>query len=106
MTDEGGEEARTRLAVERTTLAWWRTGLAALAVALAVGRLLPELSGERASWPLVTLGLGFAVYACGLFVYGTVRSASPSGRPSPGIVVVAGGGVVLAVATIVLIAAS
>ena len=106
MTDANGDEARTQLAIERTTLAWWRTGLAALAVALAVGRLLPELSGEKASWPLVTLGLGFAVYACGLFVYGTVRSASSGARPTPGIVVVAASGAVLAVATIVLIAAT
>lgn len=29
---------RTRLANERTHLAWWRTGLAALAVSLGAGR--------------------------------------------------------------------
>ncbi len=33
---------RTLLASERTELAWWRTGLTALAVALAVGRVIPE----------------------------------------------------------------
>ena len=32
---------------ERTLLAWWRSGLAALAVALGVGRLLPALLDER-----------------------------------------------------------
>jgi putative membrane protein len=36
---------RTRLANERTYLAWWRTGLTTLAVSLAAGRLVPELSG-------------------------------------------------------------
>jgi putative membrane protein len=35
---------RTRLANERTYLAWWRTGLTALAVSFGAGRLLPELS--------------------------------------------------------------
>ncbi|MFZ1926798.1 MAG: DUF202 domain-containing protein [Solirubrobacteraceae bacterium] len=35
---------RTSLAAERTWLAWWRTGLGASAVALAVGRILPGLT--------------------------------------------------------------
>jgi uncharacterized membrane protein YidH (DUF202 family) len=98
------DDARTQLAVERTMLAWWRTGLASLAVALAVGRLLPEISREETTWPYVTLGLAFASYACGLFIYGTARGALSSARPSAGVVAVAGGGLVLAVATIVLIA--
>ncbi|MGZ5314068.1 MAG: DUF202 domain-containing protein, partial [Solirubrobacterales bacterium] len=34
---------RTRLANERTQLAWWRTGLTALAVAVGIGRVIPEL---------------------------------------------------------------
>jgi putative membrane protein len=34
---------RTLLASERTELAWRRTGLTALAVALAVGRVVPGL---------------------------------------------------------------
>ncbi len=33
---------RTRLANERTYLAWWRSGLTALAVGLAAGKLVPE----------------------------------------------------------------
>jgi putative membrane protein len=41
---------RTRLAAERTYLAWWRSGVAALAVGLAAGKLVPELSGGP-SWP-------------------------------------------------------
>jgi putative membrane protein len=42
---------RTYLAGERTQLAWWRTGLTALAVALGVGRVVPELSKSAARWP-------------------------------------------------------
>jgi putative membrane protein len=42
---------RTRLASERTELAWWRTGLTALAVALAVGRVIPGLDHDSANWP-------------------------------------------------------
>jgi uncharacterized membrane protein YidH (DUF202 family) len=42
---------RTRLADERTELAWWRTGLTALAVALAVGRVIPGLDDEPRDVP-------------------------------------------------------
>ena len=34
---------RTRLAAERTWLAWWRSGIAAATAALAVGGLVPQL---------------------------------------------------------------
>ena len=53
---------RTRLAAERTLLAWWRTGLAALAVGIGVGRIVPELSDASRHWPYVVLGVLFAVY--------------------------------------------
>jgi uncharacterized membrane protein YidH (DUF202 family) len=99
-------QTRTRLAVERTMLAWWRTGLASLAVAVGVGRLLPEISGEETTWPYVTLGLAFAIYACGLFALGTLRGLSADTRPPAAILAGAAGGTVLAVATIVLIAAT
>src|SRR6187200_1122112 len=64
---------RTALAGERTMLAWWRTALASLAVALAVGRFLPEIAAVKHTWPYVLLGLGFAAYAAGLFVFGAMR---------------------------------
>ena len=51
---------RTRLANERTYLAWWRTGLTALAVSLAAGRVVPTLS-HKTAWPYETVGAGFAV---------------------------------------------
>ena len=51
---------RTRLATERTYLAWWRSGLTALAVGLAAGKLVPELS-SGASWPYELLGAGYAL---------------------------------------------
>ena len=34
---------RTRLAAERTWLAWWRTGIAATTASIAVGGLVPQL---------------------------------------------------------------
>jgi len=64
---------RTRLASERTELAWWRTGLAALAVALAVGRVVPELSDSSTSWPYVGVGVCFGLYGLALFAYGSHR---------------------------------
>jgi putative membrane protein len=50
---------RTRLANERTYLAWWRTGLAALAVSLGAGKLVPALT-TGAQWPYTIVGVGFA----------------------------------------------
>lgn len=49
---------RTRLANERTYLAWWRTGLAALAVSLGAGKLIPELS-KGPAWPFQLIGTAF-----------------------------------------------
>jgi len=68
---------RTSLAYERTQLAWWRTGLTALAVSLGVGRILPELDHHAAQWPYVVLGVGFAVYGIALIVYGGVLGSEP-----------------------------
>jgi putative membrane protein len=63
---------RTSLAAERTWLAWWRTGLAAAAVALAVGRLLPGVAhGTR--WPFRVLGIGYGLLAIAVVVMGAVR---------------------------------
>lgn len=104
MDADPSARARTSLAVERTMLAWWRTGLAALAVALAVGRLLPEITDEQTTWPFVLLGLGFAAYASGLFVYGAMRGVGGDIRPANSVMSFACAGTVLALATIVLIA--
>src|SRR5947199_10717086 len=61
MSDEAGDATRrTRLANERTYLAWWRTGLTAFAVALGAGKLVPALSDVR-RWPYAVLGAGFAI---------------------------------------------
>lgn len=67
---------RTRLAAERTELAWWRTGLTALAVALGVGRVVPELNHGLARWPYVVTGVGFAAWGITAIVYGSARGNS------------------------------
>jgi putative membrane protein len=68
-------ERRTSLANERTQLAWWRTGLTAIAVALGVGRVLPELAeSSTTTWPYTVLGVGFALYGIALIGYGTRRA--------------------------------
>jgi putative membrane protein len=106
---------RTRLAAERTELAWWRTALTSIAVAVGVGRVVPELSGTTTEWPYVIVGIGWALYSVGLFAYGSIRSrtveaALDSGRMIPSsrmetrwLMVL---GVVLCLATVGLIAAS
>ena len=109
-----GDEARSHLAGERTLLAWWRSGLAALAVSLAVGRVVPALIDASKGW-FVALGVGFATLALSFTLYGTSRqrrlSRSIAGgdfRPVDGRVVLLLTGLmaVLAVTTIVLVLAA
>lgn len=64
---------RAHLAAERTYLAWWRTALATVAVALAIGRLLPEVLGAGSSWPYVAVGVGWGLTAVGIAVYAPLR---------------------------------
>ena len=64
---------RTWLALERTQLAWWRTGLTALAVGIGIGRVVPELQESDTQWPFVLVGVAFAVYGIALIVYGSAR---------------------------------
>jgi putative membrane protein len=64
---------RTRLANERTFLAWWRTGLAAVAAGFALGRLLPETIEGETGWPYILLGVLLTGAGIAATVYGTVR---------------------------------
>ena len=104
---------RTSMAAERTWLAWWRTALAASAGALGVGRLAPELLGVS-TWPYIALGCAYGALAIGLLVIGAWRQrvldrAQRAGNyvppPISVITVFTVGGVVLALATIVLVVA-
>ncbi len=68
----GDASRRTWLAAERTWLAWWRTALGSAAVAIGVGRVLPDVShGPR--WPFTLLGIGYAVLAIAVLLAGAVR---------------------------------
>jgi putative membrane protein len=64
---------RTLLANERTYLAWWRTGITALATALAAARVVPELANVKHHWPYTVMGVGFGLIALVCFAYGHVR---------------------------------
>ena len=64
---------RTSLAVERTYLAWWRTGLTAYAVALATARIVPELSKASTQWPYTLLGIGFGLFGSACMLVGEQR---------------------------------
>lgn len=103
---------RTHLARERTELAWWRTGLTALAVALGVGRVVPELDRGATRWPYVVAGVGFALWGIVAIAYGSARgsavdAALARGRfhepPAWALRALTGGGVALGVLTALLI---
>ena len=103
---------RTLLASERTELAWWRTGLTGLAVALAVGRIVPGLDNSSHRWPYVIAGVCFALYGIAVIAYGsarrrTVEMALAEGRfpsaPRLAHTALAVGGVILGLFTVVLV---
>jgi putative membrane protein len=110
--DEAGDATRrTRLANERTYLAWWRTGLTAFAVSLGAGKLVPALTDES-SWPYAAVGIGFAVLGVAFVGYGYWRMrevdaaiargefASPDARF---VGLLAGAGVVLGLALLAIL---
>jgi uncharacterized membrane protein YidH (DUF202 family) len=75
---------RTRLANERTFLAWWRTALATEGLAVALGKVVPEIA-EPPHWPWVVLGvvfslLGAALAAAGWWRHSTVERALHGGE--------------------------
>lgn len=63
---------RTRLANERTYLAWWRTGLASLAVSVGTGQVVPALT-DGVVWPYTVAGAGFALLGVALIAFAAVR---------------------------------
>ncbi len=75
MTEPGVEDAtrRTRLANERTYLAWWRTGLTSLAVCVGVGRLVPSVASGT-HWPYEALGVGYGVLGIAFVAAGYLRT--------------------------------
>jgi putative membrane protein len=68
----GDATRRTYLANERTYLAWWRTGITALAASIGVGRVVPSLT-HQTRWPYVILGIGFAIVGIATIAYGLHR---------------------------------
>jgi len=75
MAEQGIEDAtrRTRLANERTYLAWWRTGLTSLAVCVGVGRLVPSVASGT-HWPYEALGVGYGLLGIGFIAAGYLRT--------------------------------
>src|SRR5262249_38254785 len=63
---------RTRLANERTYLAWWRTGLTTFAVGVAAGKVVPELT-KGSTWPYEAIGVAFAVVGVIFIAYAYIR---------------------------------
>jgi putative membrane protein len=75
VSEPGVEDAtrRTRLANERTYLAWWRTGLTSIAVAIGIGRIVPGVS-HVTRWPYEVVGAGFGVLGIAFIALGYARA--------------------------------
>jgi putative membrane protein len=63
---------RTRLANERTYLAWWRTGLTSIAVAVGIGRIVPGVT-DVTRWPYELVGAGYGLLGVAFIAVGYVR---------------------------------
>jgi putative membrane protein len=111
--EPGVEDAtrRTRLANERTYLAWMRTGLTALAVCVAIGRLVPELT-DATRWPYELVGAGYGVLGLAFVAVGYVRTRQVQQALDRGLyaplsealsIALVAVGLVLAIATILLV---
>jgi uncharacterized membrane protein YidH (DUF202 family) len=108
------QKRNSSLAAERTWLAWWRTSLGATAGALAIGRFAPDLL-DVASWPYIVLGCGYALLAIALLITGARRQRALEAEIEAGIhnplnprtvIAFTAGGILLAMATIVLVVGS
>jgi Predicted membrane protein len=104
---------RTYMASERTQLAWWRTGLTSLAVALGVGRVVPELNKTPTKWPYAVVGVGFAIYGVAMIAYGSwrartlvhaLRQGTFTTAPDRFLGALTVAGVILGILTVVLVA--
>ena len=87
--ETGVEDAtrRTRLANERTYLAWWRTGATLLGLAIAVGRIAPDIANAK-NWPYEVVGACFGIVGLVFILAGyrratTIEPALKEGRFAP-----------------------
>jgi putative membrane protein len=104
---------RTHLANERTTLAWWRSGLTAFAVSLGAGRVAPDLAHGATRWPYAVVGVGYGLLGIGYVAYGSRRQRAVAAAVARGeyvppeplaIAVLTVAALILGVATVALVA--
>jgi putative membrane protein len=102
---------RTRLANERTYLAWWRTGLTSLAVCIGLGRIVPGVT-HVTKWPYEVVGAGYGVLGVAFITAGHLRLRSVESALRQGefvhphdrlLALLLAVGLVLGVATVVLV---
>src|SRR4051812_21946938 len=92
------------LANERTFLAWWRTGLAALTAGLAAAQVVPKLADTEPQWPYTVLGTGLAVLGTLCLGYGQWRRVAVERAVGRGEDAAPGGAVTTALALLGVLA--
>lgn len=111
-TSAADASRRTHLANERTYLAWWRTGVTAVAVALATARIVPTLGDVGTRWPYTVLGVGYALAGVACVAYGARRRRAVDRAVAEGgyaplgdtmVRVLSGAGVALGVVTVLVL---
>ena len=76
------------------------------AVALATARIVPDLSNTKVQWPYTVLGIGFVLLGTGCLAYGEYRRRKGHEEEVDATVslVLTGGGALLGIALIALLA--
>jgi putative membrane protein len=72
VTETQDATRRTRLANERTYLAWSRTGLTSFAVCIGLGRVVPSVS-HVTNWPYQAVGAGYGAFGISCLLVGHFR---------------------------------
>lgn len=74
--DNEGSTARDLLALERTNLAWIRTGISLMALGVAIAKFFADETTMVQRVVVIVCGLALIVFGSILFIYSTLRTSA------------------------------